>query len=92
MKKGVLWATLLALLLVLLTGCGDKSAIEDRSVPVMNNIIKESGSSIRCEKVKITETLDEKTYRGEAVMENGIKIPIAIAVSDDQVFVVLINE
>ena len=26
MKKGVLWATLLALLLVLLTGCGDDPA------------------------------------------------------------------
>ena len=78
--------------MLLLTGCGDKSAIEDRSVPVMNNIIKESGSNAKCTKVKITETLDEKTYRGEAVMENGTKIPIAIAVSNDQVFVVLINE
>lgn len=77
---------------LLLTGCGDKSAIEDRSVPVVNNIIKESGSSAKCTKVKITETLDENTYKGEAVMENGTKIPIAIAVSDDQIFVVLTNE
>ena len=76
--------------MLLLTGCGNE--IEDSAVPVVNNIISEAGGSAKCTKVKITETLNDNTYRGEAVLDNGNKIPVAITVNDDQIFVVLINE
>lgn len=78
--------------MLLLTGCGDESVIEDSAVPVVNNIIKEAGGEAKCTKVKITETLDENTYKGEATLDNGNKVSVAITVNDDQISVVIINE
>ena len=78
--------------MMLLTGCGNESVIEDSAVPVVNNIIKEAGGEAKCTEVNITETVDENTYKGEAILDNGNKVPVAITVNDDQIFVAIIDE
>jgi len=77
--------------MLLFTGCSNESAIEESAVPIVNNIIKEAGGEAKCTKVKIIETLDKDTYKGEATLDNGNKVQVAITVNGDQMLVV-INE
>ena len=78
--------------MLLFTGCSNESAIEESAVPIVNNIIKEAGGDAKCTKVKIIETLGEDTYKGEATLDNGNKLQVAITVEGDQMLVVIINE
>ena len=77
--------------MLLFTGCSNESAIEESAVPIVNNIIKEAGGDAKCTKVKIIETLDKDNYKGEATLDNGNKVQVAITVKGDQMLVV-INE
>ena len=77
--------------MLLFTGCSNESAIEESAVPIVNNIIKENGGEAKCTNVKIIETLDKDTYKGEATLDNGNKVQVAITVNGDQMLVV-INE
>ena len=78
--------------MLLFTGCSNESAIEESAVPIVNNIIKENGGEAKCTNVKIIETLDKDTYKGEATLDNGNKVQVAITVNGDQMLVVIINE
>ena len=77
--------------MLLFTGCSNESAIEESAVPIVNNIIKENGGDAKCTNVKIIETLDKDTYKGEATLDNGHKVQLTITVKGDQMLVV-INE
>ena len=63
-----------------------------KHIATLNNIIKEAGGEAKCTEVNITETVDENTYKGEAILDNGNKVPVAITVNDDQIFVAIIDE
>ena len=58
MKKGVLWATLLALLLVLLTGCGD-----DPAPPVENYDMEAAMEYIKTVYKNAQQTTDRNYQR-----------------------------
>ena len=88
MKKSLMLIAVALLGMCVLTGCGRQSTLEKSAKPLVTEIIqKQLRGSAKCEKVKITEKIDEKHYKATASLDNGNEIKVIIEDRGDTVYV-----